>query len=853
MQIADLYGERFEPMASPLMSYHWAIQWLTYCGEIGAYFVEITSQGFLTLATCMVRHKDGREFNTGVADKKRKIWVPPGIGAPAVSYMPNVYMGSENLALLMYTQLIPSCVVYGILLTSVLDDQNDNKNSQLRTYIVHVQRPKHHELLSDEDIEDWHRSFLPNTSLDTGEPRLVHSYRHAISGFAARLTSEQVRGMESMEGFLSARPSRTLKLATTHTPSFLGFNSQSGLWPDSFMGSGVIIGVIDSGITPNHASFMDDGKIPPKPLKWNGTCGFHNKTLCNNKLIGAMAFNGSRRPSPKDGKKDGHGTHVAGIAAGNLVDNTNVLGLAKGRASGTAPKAHLATYKACYRTSCNNADIAAAIDEAIKNGVDILNLSLGRLNPSPFYDDDIMIATLSAVRAKIFVCMCAGNTGPFPNSLWNNGVPWILTVGASSHDRRVRATVRLGNGVELEGESGYQPSTTNATGNIIFPGFIGQNGTEGCKKNSFNNIDVKGKIVLCVILRGSFRDMSINVKNAGGVGMIVINTFAEGSTTFSNDYVLPTSHVNYTEARKIVYYFINSSSTATATIAFNGTKFGARPSPTIGYFSSRGPYAYNGGIIKPDILGPGVNILSAWPVKPGPNPNGPPTSYFNFLSGTSMASPHLAGIAALLKNTHKNWSAAAIRSAIMTTANRYDLDGNPILDDYDEHINRANITDMGSGQVNPVAANDPGLIYDINPEQYIQYLCGLGYNDTQVSIVASNSVQCSVVGSIAPEDLNYPSISIYLDPLKSKFVNRTLTNVVGANEVYNIHVEEPKGISVVVSPSLIQFSVIGEQKNITLEFSSKGMSLNQGNVLDGQLKLDSGKHFVRSPISVTIV
>ncbi|KAH7691106.1 Peptidase S8 subtilisin-related protein [Dioscorea alata] len=160
---------------------------------------------------------------------------------------------------------------------------------------------------------------------------------------------------------------------------------------------------------------------------------------------------------------------------------------------------------------------------------------------------------------------------------------------------------------------------------------------------------------------------------------------------------------------------------------------------------------------------------------------------------------------------------------------------------------------MGSGQVNPIAVYDPRIIYDIIPDHYIQYLCGLGYNDTQVSTDASNSIQCSIVGSIAHEDLNYPSISITLDPSKTKLVNRTLTNVGDANEVYNIDVEEPKGISVVVSPSLIQFLQIGHEKNATFEFSSKGMLLNQGNISDGQLKVDCGKHFIRSPISGTIL
>ncbi|XP_039137824.1 subtilisin-like protease 4 [Dioscorea cayenensis subsp. rotundata] len=563
------------------------------------------------------------------------------------------------------------------------------------------------------------------------------------------------------------------------------------------MGSGVIIGVVDSGITPNHASFMDDGTMPPKPPTWKGSCRFRNKTLCNNKLIGAIAFRGSRRPSPKDAKNDGHGTHVASIALEVLLITPMFLGLPGHRIEHSHLKAHLAIYKACSTSDLRvMRDIVAAIEEAIKNGVDILSLSLGQQS-LPFYDDDMMIATLSAIRAKIFVCMAAGNSGPYRKSV-ENGAPWILTVGASTHDRRVSATVKLGNGVEVEGESGYQPSTFNATGNIIFPGFG----------------------------EGKYRDMSVNVKAAGGVGMIVLDTSREGATTLSYDYVLPTAHVNYTTARKIVNYLRNTSSAATATIAFNGTKFGARPSPTVGFFSSRGPHPYNGGIIKPRYPWTGVNILSAWPLDSDQIRMVLRAHIFNFDDGTSMATPHLAGIAALLKNIHKNWSTATIKSAIMTTANRFDLDGNPILDDYKEHINHANAIDMGSGT---------------------------RYNDTQVSTVAGSLVQCSIVGSIAPEDLNYPSISISLDPSKTKSINRTLTNVGDANEVYNIDVEEPKGITVVVSPSSIQFSQIGEEKNITLEFSSKGMPLNQGNILDGQLQLDSGKHFIRSPISVTIL
>ncbi|KAJ0967565.1 hypothetical protein J5N97_024482 [Dioscorea zingiberensis] len=451
--------------------------------------------------------------------------------------------------------------------------------------------------------------------------------------------------------------------------------------------------------------------------------------------------------------------------------------------------------------------------------------------------------------------MVAGNSGPRTESV-ENGAPWILTVGASSHDRRARAIVRLANGVELEGESGYQPRSFNFTGlPIVYPGFADQDGTPGCQ--TFGDVDIKGKIVVCISedLSLTPREMGINVRNAGGVAMIALSGKRQGSTTFSDDHVLPAIHLNHSLARKIERYFRSSRSPHKAAISFRGTRYGAHPSPTIPYFSGRGPHRLNlnGGILKPDIVGPGVNILSAWPIKPGYNPRGRKGSYFSFQSGTSMATPHLAGVAALLKSSHKKWSPAAIKSAIMTTADRFDHDGNPILDDYHDRKYQADLFAMGSGQVNPTKANDPGLIYDIKPKEYIKYLCGLWSNDTLVTIAARKPVQCSSVGSIAAEQLNYPSISVSLRLATYKSITRTLTNVGDADEIYFIQVEEPEGISVLVSPVILRFTKINQKKKITIRIRSISTSSKVGDTLEGQLMLDSGKHLVRSPISVTIV
>ncbi|KAH7672169.1 Peptidase S8 subtilisin-related protein, partial [Dioscorea alata] len=692
------------------------------------------------------------------------------------------------------------------------------------TYIVHVQPRKDNQFLGDEEREAWHRSFLPNTTLDSGEQQLVYSYQEVISGFTARLTSEEVEDMMSMAGFMHTQQDRELSPRTTYTPFFIGLSKWHGLWVDSFMGQGVvIIGVIDSGITPDHSSFKDstiDKPMPPPPTKWKGKCQFLKQGYCNNKLIGTISFQKGRSPTPRDQKTNGHGTHCAGIAAGSMVPDVDVLGLAKGTASGVAPRAHLAIYQSCTKTT---------MDQAIDDGVDVLSISIGQ-RPSPYYLDNMAIGAFSAIRKGLVVSKITGNSGPELSSI-ENDEPWVMTVGASSHDRRAKATVKFGDVTEIIGEMGYQDNNFNATLPLVVPGVL-SNGTEGCQKDSFNNVDVKGKIVLCYIYARTYIDIGVNVKNAGGAAMIITDTFVEGSTTFSDVHVLPAAHVDERGLQKIASYI--------------------RPDPTIGYFSSRGPSLVNGGILKPDIIGPGVNVLSTWPTKPGPGPKPPRGSYFNFLSGTSMATPHLAGVVALLKSTHKNWSPAAIKSAIMTTADRLDLDSKPITDDYSGTRDAADLITLGAGQVNPQAANDPGLVYDITPFNYIQYLCGMGYSDANVSKVASRQIQCDNLVKINAADLSYPSISVILDPKAKKSITRQLTNVVdGDTEVYHTVVEEPKGISVDVSPNTLKFSRLDQKRKFTIEFEVTSMPLSQGETTQRQLLWISRKHEVRSPILVT--
>ncbi|KAE8672470.1 hypothetical protein F3Y22_tig00111841pilonHSYRG00298 [Hibiscus syriacus] len=115
-------------------------------------------------------------------------------------------------------------------------------------------------------------------------------------------------------------------------------------------------------------------------------------------------------------------------------------------------------------------------------------------------------------------------------------------------------------------------------------------------------------------------------------------------------------------------------------------------------------------------------------------------STFKFMSGTSMSCPHLSGIVALLKSSHPNWSPAATKSAMMTSTDLFNIEGKPIVD---ETLQPANVFATGAGHVNPCRADNPGFIYDIQPDDYILYLCGLGYKDEEVGKIAHRSIKCS--------------------------------------------------------------------------------------------------------------
>ncbi|KAF8031917.1 hypothetical protein BT93_D0972 [Corymbia citriodora subsp. variegata] len=716
-----------------------------------------------------------------------------------------------------------------------------DSGGSLSTYIIHVQKPTDKHFATSEDLDTFYRSFLPTTVTSScQEQRMVHSYRHVLSGFAAKLTAEEAKAIRKKDGVLHVRPEEVLSLHTTHTPDFLGLHQGVGLWKDSNFGKGVIIGVLDTGIFPQHRSFSDEG-LPPPPAKWKGRCVF-NGTSCNNKLIGARSFVSRGTSLPFDDV--GHGTHTSSTAAGAFVRDASALGNAKGTATGMAPLAHLAIYQVCSFLWCLDGDLLAGFDAAIEDGVDVLSLSAGG-ESKPFFADVIAMAAFAATKRGIFVSCSAGNEGPSDYSM-SNEAPWVLTVGASTIDRSIKATARLGNGKEFDGETLYQPHDFHPVLlPLVYPRLNGDNSSAFCLPESLHNrSDYQGKVVVCYAVGGTRVSKGQEVKDAGGAAMILVNGPMEGATTFAEKHVLPAVHLRYDVWREIQNY-LSTASAPKATILFRGTHIGRSDAPTVASFSSRGPNKQSQGILKPDIIGPGVNILAAWPYSLDNSTD--KKHSFNVIYGTSMACPHLSGVAALLKSVHPDWSPAAIKSAIMTTATTSNMKGQPILD---QSLNPANIFTTGAGHVNPAKAVNPGLIYDIEPQDYIPYLCGLNYNDSAIKLIVKEVVTCSSIRSIPDYQLNYPSISLRFKDLVTKVsVTRTVRNVGPAKSSYRVVIDPIKGLdSIGVYPSKLEFTKANQTASFRVDFTRNATSAPP--IAQGAITWVSTKHSVRTPVSV---
>jgi subtilisin family serine protease len=670
----------------------------------------------------------------------------------------------------------------------------------------------------------------------------LYDYVYSYNGFAARLTGAQAQKLRSTDGVVAVTRDKLRHVDTSTTPQFLGLSDPGGLWDDlggvGKAGEDVVIGVVDTGIWPESASFSDQDDFvfrtgsaaiahrvyDAPPSTWHGTCEAgeqFSSSLCNNKLIGARYYLDGFGKSGIDGAEyisardhDSHGSHTSSTAAGNHGIQPTGVASTFGPISGMAPRARIAAYKVCWNGDaggCADSDSMAAIDQAVADGVDVINYSIGATTESP-YLDSVEVAFLFASRAGVFVSTSAGNEGPGASTL-DHPSPWLTTVAAGTHPRAASATLTLGNGAKYTGASA---NTTQVTGSVILSttsGLASADATQvaQCYSGTLDPARVTGKIVVCD-RGGNVRiDKSLAVQQAGGIGMILANVSANSLN--ADLHYVPTIHINDTDGAAVKDYVKTAGGGATATIGVVSNQ--PSPAPYMAAFSSRGPSKNAGGdILKPDLTAPGVDILAA--VSPDSGRS------FDLLSGTSMASPHVAGVAALLKDAHPTWSPAAIKSALMTTAY-------PTLD--------GGTFDHGAGHIKPNSAVDPGLVYDLGFDDYRGFLKGQALCNLCFGSSPATAIEAS--------NLNLASITVG-DLAGVQTITRTVTNVGNAG-TYRVTVNEPAGFDVTVNPRRLTLAA-GASATYTVTIARSKAAF--GTYQFGSLTWSDGSHDVKSPITV---
>lgn len=607
---------------------------------------------------------------------------------------------------------------------------------------------------------------------------VTQSYELVLGGVAAMVPRDELDAVAALDGVTGVYLDELQQLDTEVSPDFIGATQ---LWEDlggsTEAGEGVIVANVDSGIWPEHPSVADPdpsgADFPAPPEHWNGTgegagCDFGNTAAnpddaaftCNNKLLGAYDFTTTYKavvgllPTEFDSARDsnGHGTHTLTTAAGNAGVDASIYGIPRGSVSGIAPRAHVVAYKGCGATGCYGSDTAAAIQQAVADGVDVVNYSISGGNDP--YADATSLAMLDAWDAGTLVVPSAGNSGPGPETV-SHREPWALTVGASTTDRHFISTVDLvaadGATLQLQGAS-VTDGITTATPVVMAPSIQ-------CL-TPFPAGTFDGEIVVCE--RGTIArvEKSANVAAGGAGGLLLYNPTMQGLST--DNHFIPSVHLEDDAGDELVA-FMQAHASVTGTFT-QGVATGVH-GDVMAPFSSRGGPAQPLGVSKPDVTAPGVQILAGTTPVPETSEGGAAGQLFQAIQGTSMSAPHVAGAVGLLRDAHPDWTPGEIKSALMTTAKTDGVtkeDGATPADPFDQ----------GSGRILPDPATDATLTISAPGSQFVEMADHLW-------------------------DANTPSV--YVPSLAGAIsIERTITNQTDEDGVWKLSVSGPGDLDVTV-------------------------------------------------------
>ncbi len=620
---------------------------------------------------------------------------------------------------------------------------------------------------------------------------VVYDYLGALNGMALAMTPDEAARVAALDGVVAVYGDTLREMTTDVGPLHIGapaiWNGET-TFGVATEGEGVIIGIIDSGINSQHPSFADlggdgyDHTNPYGPGVYNGWC-VANPSFCNDKLIAAYTFhpNGG---SPED--TDGHGSHTASTSGGNRHEAVFPVGtdVFTRTVQGVAPHANIVAYKVCD-PSCPGTSSIQAVDSAIlADQVDVLNYSIsGGDDP---WNDPVDLAFLDAFNAGIFVSASAGNDGPGAGTVAKTG-PWNAAVAASTINRIIANTLDVDSSTPpppptLVDVAAVQGENVNVMADIAAEiGYNAGNAT-GCSAHPPGFFT--GAIAL--IQRGgcTFAAKVSNAAAAGAIAVVVYNNVGGPPIFMGGTPPTPPSVFIDKGAGDELAQFIIDNAPVTATInAGAAVVINDDWEDIVAGFSSRGPSQHD--LLKPDYIAPGVNILAAVAQS-----GGDPVQY-GFLGGTSMSSPHGAGAAALMVALHPDWSPAAVKSALASTA----TDG--LLKE--DGATPADPLDVGSGLLNLAGAGNVGLVFD----------------ETGANYEAANP---DTGGD--PKTLNQPS-TVDQFCLNTCSWTRTATSVLPYTMSYDVNASGDPDLGLTVDPPFFTIDAGGTQViTVTADVSS---------------------------------